>query len=208
MTLPETTGARPNPARGTFVVVEGIDGTGKSTLVRELAEALRARGRTVVTSAEPTRGPFGMKLRALASEGREHVTPEQESELFMSDRREHLETLIRPALARGETVILDRYYYSTLAYQGARGVDRNWILERHAQFAPEPDLLVILDLPVEEALRRITHKRGDQPNAYEGAEYLARVREIFQTLRHPNLLRLDARQSCAQMVGAIVERLA
>ena len=188
---------------GYFLVIEGIDGTGKSTLVRGVAEALRARGREVVASFEPTNGPHGRRIRELAARGREGVTAEEEVALFIADRREHLEQLILPALRQGKIVILDRYYYSTMAYQGAAGLDPADIERRHKTFAPEPDMLVILDLPVDEALRRITQKRGDTPDAFEGCDYLAKVDAVFRQVRHPRLVRLDARQPPEELVRAL-----
>ena len=194
------------PRRSCLIVVEGIDGTGKSTLVRELAQALRAEGRTVETSAEPTKGPHGRRIRELAATGREEVTPRQETDLFIADRREHVAEVIAPAMAQGETIVLDRYYYSTMAYQGARGMDPGAIESEHVDFAPRPDLLVLLDMPVEDALRRVTHSRGSTPDHFEGADYLARVRELFLSFSHPNLLVLDARQPTANLVAHILER--
>lgn len=192
---------------GFFIVIEGIDGTGKSTLVNRLAEALRAQGRDVVTSYEPTDGPHGRRIRQLAVQGREGVTPEQEMDLFIADRREHLDGLVLPALREGKVVILDRYYYSTMAYQGAAGLDPADIERRHHAFAPAPDLLVILEMPVAEALRRITHKRGDTPDAFEGRDYLEKVDAVFRQVKHPRLVRLDARQSPDALVDALMKEL-
>ena len=94
-----------------FIVFEGIDGTGKSTQVQFLADMLRAKGNEVITSKEPTDGPHGTRLRNSADTGR--LSPQEELDLFHLDRREHIETLIKPTLARGAVVILDRYYFST-----------------------------------------------------------------------------------------------
>ena len=200
-----TSKTRPRP--GFLLVLEGIDGTGKTTLAAALARALEERGWRVLTTFEPTRGPYGRQIRRLAAEGREGVTPEQETELFIADRREHVSAVIAPALAAGRMVIMDRYYYSTMAYQGARGMDPAEIERRHQAFAPAPDLLVILDLPIEEARHRITAKRGSVPDSFEGASYLEAVRRIFHQIKHPNLLALDARSTTDAMVQAILERV-
>lgn len=194
-------------APGLLIAVEGIDGTGKSTLVQALAAALRARGRNVVASFEPTRGPWGSRVRALASGGRESVTPEQELAWFTEDRREHVRDVIRPALERGDVVLLDRYFYSTMAYQGARGLDPAAIERENLAFAPLPDLLVLLELPVAQALQRITRQRGAAPDAFEGAAYLERVAAIFRDVGHPNLLPLDASRPTEAMVASILDRL-
>lgn len=177
---------------GLFIVFEGIDGAGKSTQVRRLAAALRAAGLAVTTSKEPTDGPWGRKLRASASTGR--LSLEEELDAFAKDRKQHVRELIRPALARGEVVILDRYYYSTIAYQGARGADIDHIARTMQAFAPEPDLVLLLDLPPEVALQRIERGRGELPNHFERAEALARSRKLFldQARRRPNFRVLDA----------------
>src|SRR4051812_1992705 len=111
---------RPN-APGWLIVVEGIDGSGKSTLVSQIAGHCRTLGLGCVTGSEPTRGPWGAQLRRSMIEGR--LSLEEELDLFLKDRAEHVETVIRPALQRGDVVVLDRYYFSTAAYQGARGAD-------------------------------------------------------------------------------------
>lgn len=192
---------------GRFIVIEGIDGTGKTTLVEALATELRAAGREVVVSYEPTRGPIGSRIRALAVSGRESVSVEAEIQLFIDDRTVHQREVILPALAADRDVLLDRYFYSSMAYQGARGGDVRDIERRNRAIAREPDLLVILELPVDEALRRITHKRGSAPDLFEGREYLTKVEAIFQTIQHPRLLRLDARQATARLVQQILTRL-
>ena len=170
-----------------FIVLEGIDGTGKSTHVARLAEAFEAEGRETVTSFEPTRGPWGTRLRESASTGR--LSPDEELDLFLRDRRQHVDELIRPSLDAGKVVILDRYYFSTMAYQGARGLDIGEIRRRNEEFAPVPDHLLILDLDVDTALARIG-ARGDQANAFERRDSLQRCREIFLSLAHEPFARV------------------
>lgn len=196
----------PNPDKtGCLIAIEGIDGTGKSTLAAALARELERRGRDVVRSFEPTQGQYGRKIRDLAVSGRSDA--QDETDLFVADRREHVAQAIAPALAAGKTVVLDRYYYSTMAYQGARGLDPAAIQKTNEAFAPRPDLLVILELPVAEALVRITRKRGSTPDHFEGADYLCAVDRIFKAIDHPNVLRLDARQTTDEMVAAIVSKI-
>lgn len=175
---------------GFLIAIEGIDGTGKSTLARALAAALESRGRSVVLTREPTDGAFGRRIRELARSGR--AAPEEETELFIEDRREHVRDTILPALESGKVVVTDRYFYSTMAYQGARGMNVNEILRRNLEFAPEPDLLALLRLDVSEALRRVQVSRGDAPDQFEQAAYLHSVALIFDHIDHPNILALDA----------------
>src|SRR5207253_402183 len=103
---------------GILIAIEGIDGAGKTTQVARLCKALEAVGETVVRSKEPTNGPHGRRVRESAQNGR--LDPHEELATFLDDRREHVATVIGPALGRGEIVILDRYFYSTIAYQGPR----------------------------------------------------------------------------------------
>ena len=166
-------------SRGLFIVIEGIDGTGKSTQAARLSEWFRERGREVVLSREPTAGPWGRKVRESAATGR--LSPEDELEYFLNDRRQHVDELIGPSLAAGKVVILDRYYFSTMAYQGARGFDPLEIRRKNEAFAPQPDLLLILDLEVDAALERIG-ARGDTANEFEQRENLERCQEIFMSL--------------------------
>lgn len=171
--------------------MEGIDGAGKSTLLPALAEFCRAQGYDCLTSREPTDGPWGRKLRESAVTGR--LTLPEELELFLQDRREHVDGAIAPALAAGRIVLLDRYYFSTAAYQGARGADPAAIIAENERFAPPPDLVLLLDLDPRAGLGRVK-VRGDAPNEFEREGELQRVRDIFRSLTHPSIVRLDAGQ--------------
>ncbi len=189
-------------SQGLFIVIEGIDGTGKSTQSKRLAEWFRSRGREVVLSREPTDGPWGKKLRESATTGR--LSAEKELECFLNDRREHVEMSIKPALAEGKVVILDRYYFSTMAYQGARGFDPSEIRRRNEAFAPQPDLLLILDLSIESAHGRIG-ARGDTANEFEQRDTLTRCREIFLSLRdEPFACVIDAEPSLNEVTADIL----
>ncbi len=165
---------------GYLIVIEGIDGTGKSTQATMLAEALRKSGREVVQSFEPTNGPWGKKLRESATTGR--LSIEDELEYFINDRREHVEQLIIPTIKSGGIVILDRYYFSTMAYQGARGIDPQAIRVKNETFAPQPDVLIILDLDVDIALQRIGVRDGEA-NEFEKRESLDFCRKLFLSLK-------------------------
>jgi dTMP kinase len=172
---------------GIFIVIEGIDGTGKSTQAGRLAGWFESLGREVLVSREPTDGPWGKMLRESAASGR--LSPAEELACFLKDRRQHVEELIAPALAAGKVVILDRYYFSTMAYQGARGFDPAEIRRDNEAFAPVPDLLLILDLEVDAALARIG-SRGDTANEFEHRDNLAHCRQIFLSLQNEPFARL------------------
>lgn len=176
---------------GFLIAIEGIDGAGKTTLAHHLAAQLGHGGTRVHLTKEPTRGPWGTRLRDSAATGR--LRPEEEAELLLRDRRDHVEQLIAPALARGECVILDRYFPSMVAYQGAAGLDPADLLDAN-DFAPRPDVLLLLDLPPHDGLARI-RARGDAPNAFETADNLELCRALFLTMPVPNKRVLDATRS-------------
>ena len=187
---------------GLLIVLEGIDGTGKSTQARRLGEWFEKQGREVVLSREPTDGPWGRKLRESAATGR--LSPQEELEYFLNDRRQHVQEKIMPALAAGKVVILDRYYFSTMAYQGARGFDPLEIRRLNEAFAPAPDLLLILDLDVDTAHDRIGH-RGDATNEFEKHESLVRCREIFLSLRDEPFARIIDSNGTLDEVAARIQ---
>ncbi len=195
------------PWPGFFLVIEGIDGTGKSTLAAGVARALGEQGHNILQTFEPTAGPHGQMIRELALGKTGPVTPREEMLLFVADRMDHVELEILPALRNGYWVVLDRYYFSTMAYQGAKGLDADQIQRLHQGFAPNPDLLVIMELPVEDALHRIIAKRGSTPDNFEQADYLELVKAEFDKVRHPNLLRLDARENPETLVRLVLERM-
>ena len=176
--------------RGLLIAFEGIDGSGKSTQLRLLAIYLRKKGFPVLETREPTDGPYGRKIRQLYND-RHGCTPEEELELFLNDRRQHVREVVRPALERGDIVLTDRYYYSTAAYQGAAGLDPEAILKRNS-FAPQPDLVLLLTLPPERGLARIRSGRGERPNAFEQLEQLHKVDHIFSQMQGDNIVRINA----------------
>lgn len=164
--------------QGVLIVLEGIDGSGKTTLARRLAETLGALGATVVQTREPTDGPFGRRIREIAATGRQGVSPEDELGLFMEDRTQHVAEVVRPALARGEVVVQDRSYFSTVAYQGERGLDRTRLMQMGEAVAPRPDVLLVVDVPAEVAAERIQTSRGFTDD-FEAVASLRRIREVF-----------------------------
>lgn len=176
--------------KGRLIAFEGIDGTGKSTQIKLLAEFLSEQGHRVVLTREPTDSTYGRRIRELYV-CRENCTPEEELELFIQDRRLHVRELIEPALAAGSIVLTDRYYYSTAAYQGANGIAPATVFARNS-FAPRPDLVILLTMPPELSAERICKGRGDQLNAFEQLASLRRVSELFASFADPWLCRIDA----------------
>lgn len=163
--------------KGKFIVFEGIDGSGKSTQAKILADKLVAQGINTILTFEPTFSFYGSKLRDSFTTKR--LSLEEELELFVLDRREHIKHLIKPAIEEGYTIVLDRYYYSTVAYQGARGADIEKIKDMHKDFLIEPDAAFILQLPVGIAISRIEENRKDGTNTFEKENYLKKVSDIF-----------------------------
>ena len=177
--------------RGRLLALEGLDGCGKSTQAERIAQALRARGHDVVQTREPSDGRIGREIRVLARKG-ERVTAERELELFTEDRREHVAQLIAPALAEGRWVVTDRYFLSTVAYQGARGLDWRAILARSEAEFPAPDAALVFELPADVGLAR-TRARGDAPDLwFEHRDYLERVAAIFAAIDRAYVARVDA----------------
>lgn len=174
---------------GRLLAFEGIDGSGKSTQARKLAEYLRAQGREVLLTREPTDGPWGRKIRE--ARFKERLSPEDELHAFIEDRKQHVTEEIAPALARGAVVIIDRYYYSTAAYQGARGLDPQQLLATNRAFAPKPDVVVLVDVTPEQALARIS-SRGEGQDLFETKAALTAVRENFlQLSKEPHFVVVD-----------------
>lgn len=182
----------PVPSRGRLIAFEGLDGVGKTTQARLLARHLTRLNLPVVLTREPTDGYFGQQIRRVISQGRQGLTPEAELELFVADRREHVREVIQPGLAAGKVVITDRYYFSSMAYQGALGLDPDDIQRRHAAFAPQPDLIILLELPLPEIARRLQERGAPTSQSFEHIDYLAKVAAVFSRLEAPGLVRIDA----------------
>jgi dTMP kinase len=163
---------------GRFIVFEGIDGCGKTTQIGMLESALK---RKVVRLREPGGTPIGEDIRVVLLNAKHAgMSPTTEFLLYMASRAQLVEQEIRPALKRGDVVLLDRYYYSTAAYQGAAGkLGVKYVLdfaEKTCGF-PKPDLVVLLDVDPEEAARRTTREK-DRVEA-KGIEYQKRVRAAY-----------------------------
>lgn len=167
---------------GKFITLEGVDGAGKSTHIPTIAELLRARGKEVLLTREPGGTPLGEQLRELLLHQAMH--PETESLLMFAARREHLEQVIRPALARGAYVISDRFTDASFAYQcGGRGVDmaKVAVLEQWVQGDFQPDLTLLFDLPVAVSTQRLANARDPDRFEREKADFFERIRDAYLT---------------------------
>jgi dTMP kinase len=164
---------------GILIAIEGIDGAGKTTQSQMLCEKLCEEGYSAVLLHEPTNGQWGQKIKELAKNGRHEITPEAELDLFYKDRIEDVEKNISPSIREKKVIVMDRYYYSNVTYQGARGLDPDYVEKKNEKIAPKPDLVVILDIPPPESSRRIIATRKDGPNHFERTDYLEKVRNLF-----------------------------
>lgn len=174
---------------GKLIVLEGIDGSGKSTHGMNIANELNNIGIKSIYTFEPTHAYYGSKLRE--SMLSKDLKPEEELSLFIADRKEHITHMIKPAINDGYAVILDRYMYSSIAYQGAKGIDKQYIYDLHKDFIIKPDLVFIFHLPIETALNRIIQKRGFV-DRFENETYLKKVDEIFSSFNAPYIHHIDA----------------
>ena len=171
----------PSCGPGRFITVEGIDGAGKTTHIQALEEAWRAAGREVVRTREPGGTPLAERLREmLLHDPMDALT---ESLLVFAARRDHLSTVIEPALARGAWVLCDRFTDATFAYQGGgRGFDVRVLqqLEQWVQGTRQPDLTLLFDVPPEVAAERLRHAR--QPDRFEQQDsaFFERVRDAYR----------------------------
>jgi dTMP kinase len=183
---------------GLFISLEGIDGSGKSTQGRLLAETLRARGHTVTLTREPGGSPGAEEIRRLVLEGAvDRWSAETEILLFTAARRDHLEKTIRPALQRGEVVITDRFADSTRVFQGLTRGDLTDIVNRlhDLMIGVEPDVTLLFDLDPAQGLARATARAGAELRFEDmGLAFQTRARAGFLALadRHPRFRVIDA----------------
>jgi dTMP kinase len=210
---------QPGRRGGRFITLEGIEGSGKSTQVTLLRDRLQAAGHRVVTTREPGGTPIGEKLREIVLHSSAPVAPLSELLVMFAARANHLAEVIRPALARGEWVVCDRFTDATFAYQGAgRGVDAQWIkaLQALVHGDLQPDITLLLDVAVDVGLRRASARLGAAPPdrfEREKVDFFERVRGEFLAIagREPRRVRvIDAGrpvEAVAQDIHREVRRL-
>ena len=188
------------PSKGALIVLEGGDGSGKTTQARVLSSALRREGYKVKPTAEPSRSAAGRLIRRKILHGKK-VSPEVEALLFAADRFLHIESEILPAVTDGKIVVCDRYMFASFAYQGAQGVDLQWLREINRS-AVKPDLALYLDVPAETGMRRIKRKKS----VLEELDLQRRVRDEYLKLVEARELTLvDATQSITKVSENIME---
>jgi dTMP kinase len=176
--------------RGAFIVIEGLDGSGKTTQAKLLTARLSKSHRALYT-AEPSLGRIGnfIRERCLYEEKRLYSTVE--TLLFASDRIEHVENEIKPALTEGRLVISDRYVYSSLAYQGSSGLSVDWIKVVN-KYALKPDFAVFIDVPPEAVLKRLNRKKS----VMENLETQKRVRDVYlKFVSNGEIVRIDGERT-------------
>jgi dTMP kinase len=188
--------------KGTFICIEGLDGSGKTTQAKLLAKKLQ-KGYNAVYTAEPSRGKIGTFIRNSYLYGEKRLSSVIEALLFAADRIEHVENEVLPALNEGKLVISDRYVYSSLAYQGAAGLSLEWI-EKVNEHALKPDLAVFIDVDPNTVLERLKRRKS----VMENLETQQKVRDVYlKFVAKGELVRLDgnrAKDEVSEALSAMV----
>lgn len=189
-------------SRGILIAFEGIDGAGKSTQARKLSQYLKDKGYQSILLHEPSNSRYGLKLKESALNGRHD--PHEELKYFIEDRKLDVQNNIKPALEANKIVIMDRYYFSTIAYQGAAEINIDHIRKLNEKFAPRPDLTIILDVAPTIGLSRIQNHRNDSPNHFEKREYLEKVRQFFKKMEDPSVQIIDGARDVNKVSEEII----
>ncbi len=193
-----------NLRKGVLIVFEGIDGAGKSTQAHLLLKELNSKRIEAVYLREPSDSKWGRQIKEKALQAGS-LTPEEELLLFQKDRKENVRNNIKPALQKKNVVILDRYYYSTIAYQGAKGISEQRIREMNESFVVQPDLVFILDIDEKKGLKRISNRKK-KDMLFESPEYLENVRRRFKSFNGDNIIHVDATMPVAE-IGMKIKRI-
>ena len=190
---------------GRFIVIDGPDGSGTTTHARLLSEALTREGRSCLLTTEPSDGPIGRFVRDLLHAG-DPVAPDALQLLFVADRAWHVRDVIAPALARGKTVICDRYIASTIAYGESLGLDVSWLKELNKNFI-HPDRSIFLLPPIAVCLQRLAKR--ERHDALELQELQERVHASYQRYaqQHPEILAIDSSGTKDAVAAQILEAL-
>jgi len=198
--MPKALGLDEMGAKGVFVCVEGLDGCGKTTQTRLLVKRLKKMGYDAVYTAEPSRGKIGRFIKKHCLHGGKRGSAVVEALLFAADRFEHVENEVVPALNGGKVVVSDRYVYSSMAYQGAAGVDLGWI-ERINEHAIHPSLAIFIDVEPATVVRRLKPNKS----VMENLETQQKVQEVYVRLvKRGDLVRVDGNRSKRGVAAAIL----
>lgn len=189
--------------KGILIVFEGIDGAGKTTQAKLLCERLKDADFEVVLSKEPTDGAWGQKVKKLLEQGRNRVSPQEELEWFIKDRQEHVANIIIPGLEQKKIVILDRYYLSTVAYQGSLGINPEEIERKNFAFAPQPNLLFLIEITPQVGIQRIKENRNNKVDFFEREHYLSKVNKIFVSFDKPFIHRLPGNETIPKIASQV-----
>lgn len=175
-----------------FILFEGIDGSGKSTLSDLIYQHYKNMGVSTVKLMEPTDGVWGQRIREMLN-GTEIPSPEEQLELFICDREDDMRRNILPSLKRNKMIIMDRYYYSTAAYQGAMGLSPEYVLNENVRRGfPKPDRVYLIDIEPEKSLKRIADRQaGDNGDLFEKRRFLEQVRHIYLSIADESFCILD-----------------
>lgn len=193
-----------------FVVFEGIDGSGKSTACAETERVLLERNEPCLRLAEPTKGVHGAKIRSLLSQPLK-PDPDVMLELFVKDREEDVACNIGPALNEGRIVLIDRYFYSNAAYQGASGIPYTRILKVNARYGfPVPDRVYLFDIDPAAALARVNSRNdqsGTESDAFEKEPFLRDVRELYLKMADERFVVIDASAPREKILSLVIDDL-
>ncbi|MDH5646524.1 MAG: dTMP kinase [Candidatus Heimdallarchaeota archaeon] len=188
--------------KGIFVTIEGIDGSGKSTQMQLVANRLRESGYEVIITHEPTKRRIGSIIK-------EHYLinpnsiPEVDALLYAADRIEHYNLDVRPKLDQNYIVLTDRYVISSIVYQGAQGVEINWIKEIN-KMVPLPDLSIILEIPIEIAINRLD-STDKQIEKFENYSWLEKLSKIYQSIELGKIKRINGNLPINEVTTSLVD---
>jgi dTMP kinase len=188
-----------------FIVFEGIDGSGKTTLSDMVFNYLLENGLPAIKGMEPTDGRWGKEIRKFLKKGGSNA--DELLSLFLKDREDDVENFILPSLTSRKVIIWDRYYFSNAAYQGAMGIPpASVIQENRSRNFPEPDRIYLVDLDPESALTRITGRnKNNKKDIFEKADFLKKVREIYNSISDQRFVVLDGARKTEENLKIILD---
>ena len=188
---------------GKFVCIEGVDGSGKTTQAKLLVKNLKRRGFDAVYTTEPSVGKVGKLIRSFVLARDERVSIALEALLFAADRVDHVKSEVESLLKQSKIVVCDRYVYSSLAYQGAAGLDTDWI-DCINRFALKPDVALLLDVPPEVVVSRLKTKKSIMENVTN----LKKVRDLYVRLaQQQRIVLLNGNKSIKEVADSILSHV-